>query len=133
MRFTVSGKTATGFEFFHAETATEAAELVDRLHAQGVMPVHIKRDGILITSTAEFDRMLMIEKYEGFEASVILFDGAQKKSAWKEIVSGLSLQKALLTIQEDGGRHGPYSVIVHTSNGDLTLSQDELDLLCSAD
>lgn len=133
MRFTVSGKTAGGWEFLHAETATDAAKLAEELHTQGAMPVHIKRDGILITSTADFDRMLLIEKYEGFEASVLLFDGAQKNAAWKGIIPTPTLQEALLCVKEDDGRQGPYSITVHTTDGDVTLSEEELTVLFSAD
>lgn len=62
MAFSVSGNLNGRWEIFPAETATEAAAIADQLHEQNVMPVHIKKDGVLLEDPDEFEATIAAEK-----------------------------------------------------------------------
>jgi hypothetical protein len=61
MTYSVSGNLHGRWEILQADTAQQAEEQTEKLHKLGVMPVHIKKDGVLITTSAHFEQLLQAE------------------------------------------------------------------------
>lgn len=59
--YSISGRLDGRWEIFKSETAHKAVEIVDRMHERGVLPVHIKKNGIRIETSQELDDLLRKE------------------------------------------------------------------------
>ena len=61
MRITVSANINGHWQTREAANFTEAARVADEWHSLGAMPVHFKRDGVLMKDADELDRLIAEE------------------------------------------------------------------------
>lgn len=61
MVYSISANVAGTWRFQDFDTVTEAVAVIDEWHKLGALPVHIKKDGVLMEDSDELDRLLAEE------------------------------------------------------------------------